>query len=146
MLNQLKHYSQSFKTTMNLIWFLSKLDNKNPWKKPCCYVSDNQIARKSWDLSDDENDRKNCPIFKIFEELSEEGIQRFQFNFHQNQRIFTMVLRWLILSLILDMTFEQKWSSHVQTAVASKPFELKIPDTTQMKDLSKSFLTITNFP
>ena len=42
------------------------------------------------------------------------------------------------------MTLEQKWSSHVQTAVASKPFELKIPDTTQMKDLLKSFLTITN--
>ena len=43
------------------------------------------------------------------------------------------------------MTLEQKWSSHVQTAVASKPFELKIPDTAQMKDLLKSFQTITDF-
>ena len=92
---QLEHYSQSFKTIMNLIWFLSKLDNKNPSKKPCCYLIDAQISRRFQDLSHNENDRKNCPIFKIFEELSEEGIQRFQVNFHQNQRIFTMVLRWL---------------------------------------------------
>ena len=40
---------------------------------------------------------------------------------------------------------EQKKSSHVQTALVPKPFELKIPDTTQMKDLLKSFLTVTDF-
>ena len=51
----------------------------------------------------------------------------------------------VFFSLILDMTLEQKWSSHVQIALASKPFELKFLDTTQIKDLSKSFLTITDF-
>ena len=40
---------------------------------------------------------------------------------------------------------EQKESSHVQTALAPKPFELKISDTTQMKDLLKIFLSITDF-
>ena len=39
----------------------------------------------------------------------------------------------------------QKRSSHVQITLTSKPFDLKFPDTTQMKDLSKSFLTITDF-
>ena len=37
------------------------------------------------------------------------------------------------------MTLEQKWSSHVQTAVASKPFESKIPETTQ-----RSFEELSN--
>ena len=36
-------------------------------------------------------------------------------------------------------------SSLIQITVASKPFELGIPDTTQMKDLSKSFPGIANF-
>ena len=49
------------------------------------------------------------------------------------------------LALNLAMMPEQKESSHVQTALAPKPFELKISDTTQMKDLLKSFLTITDF-
>ena len=49
------------------------------------------------------------------------------------------------LALILAMMSEQKRSSHVQTALDSEPFELKISDMTQMKDLLKSFLTITNF-
>ena len=40
---------------------------------------------------------------------------------------------------------EQKKSSHVQTALVPKPFEIKITDTTQMKDLLKSFLTVTDF-
>ena len=39
----------------------------------------------------------------------------------------------------------QKRSSHVQITLTSKPFELEFPDTTQMKDLSKSFLSITDF-
>ena len=43
------------------------------------------------------------------------------------------------------MMSEQKRSSYVQTALVSKPFELKIPDTAQMKDLLKSFQTITDF-
>ena len=49
------------------------------------------------------------------------------------------------LALILAMMSEQKRSSHVQTALVSKPLELKIPDTAQMKDLLKSFQTITDF-
>ena len=53
--------------------------------------------------------------------------------------------KMIFLALILAMMSEQKRSSHVQTALDSKPFELKIPDTTQMKDLLKSFLTITDF-
>ena len=56
-----------------------------------------------------------------------------------------MVLRLLFLALILAKMSEQKKSSHVQTALVPKPFELKIPDTTQMKDLLKSFLTVTDF-
>ena len=36
-------------------------------------------------------------------------------------------------------------SSLVQITLASKPFELGIPDTTQIKDLFKSFPDITNF-
>ena len=39
------------------------------------------------------------------------------------------------------MMSEQKRSSHVQTALVSKPLKLKIPDTAQMKDLLKSFQT-----
>ena len=42
------------------------------------------------------------------------------------------------------MMSEQKKSSHIQTALVSKPFELKIPDMAQMKDLLKSFQTTTN--
>ena len=48
-------------------------------------------------------------------------------------------------SLILAMISELRRSSYVQTALVSKPFDLKIPDMTQMKDLLKSFLTITDF-
>ena len=51
----------------------------------------------------------------------------------------------VFLALILAMMSEQKKSSHVQTALVSKPFEAKIPDTAQMKDLLKSFPNITNF-
>ena len=36
-------------------------------------------------------------------------------------------------------------SSCIQIAVISKPFELEFIDMTQMKDLSMSFLNITNF-
>ena len=40
---------------------------------------------------------------------------------------------------------EQKTSSCIRIAVTSKPFELEFSDTTQMSDLSKRFLDITNF-
>ena len=36
-------------------------------------------------------------------------------------------------------------SSRIQIAVTSKPFQLEFPETTQMRDLSKSFLNIINF-
>ena len=72
--------------------------------------------------------------------------------FSASSSIFIKIREFLLwslddyfLALILDMTSEQKRSSHVQTALTSKPFGIKIPDTTQMKDLLKSFLTITNF-
>ena len=44
--------------------------------------------------------------------------------------------------LTLNSTY---MSSCFQIVVTSKPFEIEFPDTTQMKNLSKSFLIITNF-
>ena len=44
----------------------------------------------------------------------------------------------------LDL-FRNGISSSLWRALVSKPFEVKIPDTAQMKDLLKSFQTITDF-
>ena len=49
------------------------------------------------------------------------------------------------INLSIEIRADQKMSSLFQITVASKPFKLKFPDTTQMKDLSKSFPNITNF-
>ena len=49
------------------------------------------------------------------------------------------------LALILAMMSVQKRSSHVQTALVSKPFEIKIPETAQMKDFLKVFLNDIDF-
>ena len=49
------------------------------------------------------------------------------------------------IALILVMSSQEKRSGHVQTVLGPKPFELKIPDTSQIKNLLKSFLTITDF-
>ena len=101
---------------------------------------------------------ENFEIFLMMKMI--EKVDRFLKFFRSCQRkvfsasnsIFIKIREFLLwfyddffLALILAMMSEQKRSSHVQTALDSKPFELKIPDTTQMKDLLKSFLTITDF-
>ena len=59
------------------------------------------------------------------------------------------VLLWFLdiysWALIFYMSSEQKRGSPVQVALTFERFEPELSDTAQMKDLSKSFLNITNF-
>ena len=66
-------------------------------------------------------------------------------NFIKIREVLLWFLDIYFWALIPDMRSQQKRGSDVQVALTFKRFEPEFPDTTQMKDLSKSFLNITNF-
>ena len=66
-------------------------------------------------------------------------------NFIKIREVLPWFLDIYFWALIPDMRSQQKRGSDVQVALTFKRFEPEFPDTTQMKDLSKSFLNITNF-
>ena len=66
-------------------------------------------------------------------------------NFIKIREVLLWFLDIYFWALIPDMRSQQKRGSDVQVALTFKWFEPEFPDTTQIKDLSKSFLNIINF-